>query len=93
MNQRIRYIKNAEGNMVGNKFFRSKDGTEYFVEWKTLKPGMCAGRIASVDGNYETDVYGSSPHKIKIKLKRALMELGCEFEKEKRELKKEGYET
>lgn len=84
MNQRIRYIKSATG-YTSMKVLKSRDGTEYRP---MLFDGMLSGSVLKTDGTTVTTVTGSSHHKTKIALKKALESLGVEFMPEGRTRKK-----
>lgn len=87
MNSRIRYIKDSDGKMSGNKYYKSADGFEYLVNFvKSANDESYIGYVYEVgsDGAAPYTVTAPSPHKIKIALKKQLESLGCVFEKETR---------
>lgn len=83
MNKRIRYTKQPDGTYKGTKFYKANDGKEYQVDFR-LTEGGCVGYVEEVGTSKGVGITASSPHKIKIALKKKLMDLGCEFEPEKR---------
>lgn len=83
MNKRIRYIKASDDVMVGSKFYRNSNGQEFRVSFSAANNKSYVGNILLNDCIIKT-VQGTSPHKIKIAIKNALVGLGCEFEKETR---------
>lgn len=83
MNKRIRYTKQTDGTYKGTKFYKANDGKEYQVDFK-LTEGGCVGHVEEVGAFNGIGVTATSPHKIKIALKKKLMDLGCEFEAETR---------
>lgn len=94
MNKRIRYISgiyDTQGSVVvdgfvGSKYYKSKDNVEYQVKYQQiLGLSECEGVVTLTDGSIVKTFRETSPHKIKIALKQALIDLGCEFESEKRE--------
>lgn len=90
MNQRIRYIKDTTGGMMGNQFYRADDGKEYQVSWSEGDGSNGVhGQVVEVGAGVVAAVTASSPHKIKIKLKDALVKLGCQFATEVRVKKTE----
>lgn len=83
MNKRIRYIKNEQGNCITQNHIKNVAGSEYRAGYIA---GGLAGFIKSVgDDTTHIQLTATSPHKIKIKIKRALVKLGCQFETEKRQ--------
>lgn len=91
MNKRIRYISGEYNWMMGNKYYRSFNGEEYQVSFGPYEFGdytdaKYVGQVMH-KGQVVFVLQATSPHKIKIALKSKLEELGCEFEKETREVK------
>lgn len=82
MNKRLRYIKDVNGNCITSNYVKNDGGAEFRAGF--IADGK-AGFIKSV-GDDTTDIKltATSAHKIKIKIKRALVRLGCVFEKETR---------
>lgn len=82
MNKRIRYVKDSEGNAITANYIKNDGGAEFRAGF--IADGK-AGFVKSV-GNDSTNISltATSPHKIKIKIKRTLSKLGCQFEKEQR---------
>lgn len=85
MNQRIRYIK-FDGGYKSMRMLKNYHGIEYRP---FLADDMLSGRIEDAQGITEVIVTGSSHHKTKIALKKALESLGVEFIPEGRAKKKE----
>lgn len=83
MNQRIRYIKSNDG-YTSMRVLKSKDGIEYRP---VLSEDMLSGKVVAGNGAVVSMVKGSSHHKTKIALKRALETLGVEFAPEGRRRK------
>ena len=87
MNKRIRYIKNTDGNSITVNYIKNTDGHEFRAGF--IASGK-AGFIKSVgDDTTHIPFTATSPHKIKIKIKRALIKLGCQFETEVRKPRKD----
>lgn len=83
MNKRIRYIKSPtnEGAMVGSKFYKDENGTEFEVGFAPDGDKY----VGYVIGNGVLSRFtASSPHKIKLEIKKTLIGLGCKFEVETR---------
>ena len=80
MNQRIRYIKSTEG-YTSMRILKSKTGKEYL---SNLSNNMLVGIVTTSTGEVVQEVHGSSHHKTKIALKKALANLGVEFASEGR---------
>lgn len=87
MNSRIRYIKGSNKDMVGNKYYKDKDGNEYTVGYFEKGEGLVLGYVSKLGEDTSLAITATSTHKIKIAIKAKLEELGCEFEKETREKK------
>lgn len=82
MNKRIRYVKDQLGNCITANYIKNDGGAEFRAGF--IADGK-AGFIKSVgDDTTNIQLSATSPHKIKIKIKRALLRLGCKFEKEQR---------
>jgi hypothetical protein len=83
MNKRIRYIKDINGNFISQNYIKNEAGVEYRVGFVAGSPTK--GFVKSV-GNDTTHITleATSPHKIKIKIKKTLAKLGCHFDKEVR---------
>lgn len=75
MNQRIRYIKSAEG-YTSMRMLKARNGTEYRP---FLAGDMLSGGVLDVGGTTVVAVTGTSHHKTKIAVKKALENLGVEF--------------
>ncbi len=84
MNQRIRYIK-SNGGYTSMRVLKARDGVEYRP---VLSEDMLTGKIVAVNGTVLSTVKGTSHHKTKIAVKRALESLGVEFAPEGRRRKK-----
>lgn len=86
MNKRLRYIKDTAGNSITQNHVKNINGHEFRAGFVA---GGKAGFIKSVgDDTTHIQLTATSPHKIKIKIKKALMKLGCVFEKETRKPRK-----
>jgi len=83
MNQRIRYIKTNDG-YKSMRVLKSRSGTEYRP---VLSEDMKVGKVLTSAGELVAEVTGSSHHKTKIALKKALEKLGVEFIPEGRKRK------
>lgn len=91
MNQRIRYISDELGGWKSMKAVRSADGTDYIA---VINPDGLSGKIITAKkSNFSVEVFATSPHKVKIKLKTALQLLKCTFFGEKRKPRKQGEEN
>lgn len=91
MNQRVRYIKSEDGGWKSMKAVRSADGTDYLA---IINPDGLSGKIITAKkSNFSVEVFATSPHKVKIKLKTALQLLKCTFFGEKRKPRKQGEEN
>lgn len=84
MNQRIRYIKSAEG-YTSMRMLKARGGKEYRPN---LSNDMLTGSVLDVSGATVSTVTGTSHHKTKIGLKKALEDLGVEFVPEGRASRK-----
>jgi hypothetical protein len=83
MNSRIRYIKDINGNFISQNYIKNVDGTQYRIGF--VVGVKTAGFIKSVENDTtHITLEATSPHKIKIKLKKTLVKLGCEFASERR---------
>lgn len=83
MNQRIRYTKNTDGTYVSTKYYRSENGKEYIAGY-SQEDDHCTGYVLNIAENTSTNLRATSPHKIKIAIKRELERLGCSFSAETR---------
>lgn len=82
MLKRIRYVKDANGNYVTQSYVKNESGEEFRCGF--LASGK-HGFVKSVDDeNKNVPLEASSPHKMKMKIKRTLNKLGCLFAKEER---------
>ena len=91
MAQRLKYVKVSE----------TEYKTEGFV--KTFAKGDVVATFNTTDNTFKimspmgTVVYAegvaTSPHKVKIKIKKVLIELGAQFDKETRQIRKHQNET
>lgn len=87
MNKRIRYSRQANDSYVSMKVIKSGSGEDYRA---FIDPSGKAGFVSAYsDPDLIYHVVGTSPHKVKIKIKEVLESLGCEFEKETRNVDKE----
>jgi hypothetical protein len=82
MSTRIRYIKHGEGGFVSLRTFKDKDGADLQTRIYADGKSGCVMFAQSEVPIFE--VKASSPHKMKIKLKKVLEILGVNFEPEKR---------
>ncbi len=83
MNKRLRYIKDTSGNCITQNHIKNVNGHEFRAGYVS---GGKVGFIKSVgDDTTNIQLTATSPHKIKIKIKKALSKLGCQFEKEVRQ--------
>lgn len=85
MIKRLRYQQVGE-NYVSIGTVKNINGHEFVVGYSGLDPKQpCTGFIKSAhDDTVKIPLEASSHHKIKIKLKKALIKLGCQFEQEGR---------
>jgi hypothetical protein len=82
MNKRIRYTKDSNGNVITQNYITNINGVVYRAGY--ISTGK-AGFVKSVDDDTtHIQLTATSPHKIKIKIKKTLEKLGCQFEKELR---------
>jgi len=82
MNKRIRYTKDTSGNNITQNYIKNDSGHEYRAGF--IASGK-AGFIKSVGTDtVHIQLTATSPHKIKIKIKKSLITLGCRFESEVR---------
>lgn len=90
MNKRILYIKDNNGNYASANYITSKDGIRYRVGFLGGdKKAPTAAYIKSADSDALNITLKASSHwKIKIKIKKALIEIGCVFDKETRKPRK-----
>ena len=90
MIQRLKYIKDANGNFLTQSIVKTIDKIELragFVGGDPKNP--TTGFIKSVgDDIVNIQIVASSHWKIKIKIKKALIKLGCQFNTEKRKPRK-----
>ena len=90
MTKRIKYTKDANGNFLTQDILKTVDRIELragFIGGDPKTP--TTGFIKSVGTDaVNIQVEASSHWKVKIKLKRALIKLGCQFDSEKRKPKK-----
>lgn len=80
MNTRIRYIKQTDGSYISSRFIPIKEGEARAI----IEPDIKKGTVFVNNNLTGIEVRGTSLHKIKIAIKNLLVELGAEFEKEKR---------
>lgn len=86
MVKRIAYIKNTDGTFKSKGVVRNKFGHGYNVA--IISTGRAA-LITSADSSItQIQLVATSFHKIKMKIKKALIGLGCEFEPEVRKPRK-----
>lgn len=83
MNKRIRYVLAGDGVWQSMQFIRSQSGDDYRIILEGSK-----AIIEKMGKGDKIQILAISPHKVKIAVKRRLIELGCEFEKEERKPKK-----
>ena len=83
MIKRIKYIKDSNGNYTSQNYVKNQDNVFLRVGFV---PGVpTKGFVKSVDNDtIHITLTATTPHKIKIKIKKTLAKLGCIFEKEKR---------
>lgn len=90
MTQRLKYIKDTNGNFLTQGIVKTIDKIELragFIGGDPKSPTV--GFIKSVgDGIINIEIKASSHWKIKIKLKKALIKLGVQFDSEKRKPRK-----
>jgi hypothetical protein len=82
MSTRIRYIKHGEGGFVSLRTFKDKDGAD--LQTRIYADGKSGCVMFAQSEVPIIEVKASSPHKMKIKLKKVLEVLGVNFEPEKR---------
>lgn len=91
MTQRLKYIKDINGNFLTQGIVRTVDRIELragFVGGDPKSP--TTGFIKSVGGDaVNIQIQGSSHWKIKMKLKKALIKLGVQFNIETRKPRKQ----
>lgn len=81
-NKRIRYVKDTNGNGITQNYVKNVNGTEYRAGF--ISNGK-AGFVKSVgDDTTHIQLVSTSPHKMKIKIKKVLQKLGCQFDSEMR---------
>ena len=81
MNTRIRYSKLPDSSLVSMRVIKGKEGKEYRAY--ILNGGKEGVIKDAVNEEIIIDkVFGTSPHKVKIAIKKSLEKLGCKFEKE-----------
>ncbi len=90
MIQRLKYIKDVNGNFLTQGIVKTIDRMELragFIGGDPKSP--TTGFIKSVGNDtINIQLQATSHWKIKIKLKRALIKLGCQFNTEKRKPRK-----
>lgn len=87
MSTRIRYTKGVDKEWVSVQVFKTTAGRELKAE---LSPSMKEGAVKdAVTGDYLIVVKGTSAHKTKIKVKKALADYGVEFVTEGRKKRNE----
>jgi hypothetical protein len=82
MSTRIRYIKHGEGGFVSLRTFKDKDGAD--LQTRIYADGKSGCVMFAQSEVPIIEVKASSPHKMKIKLKKVLEVLGVNFKPEKR---------
>jgi hypothetical protein len=85
MNTRIRYVRNPDGSLTSGQILRGAYESEYRV---SIHQDGNTGYIHSIKGHCVAVVNATSPHKVKIKLKKELEKFGVVFEEEKRKERK-----
>jgi hypothetical protein len=83
MSTRIRYIKHGDGGLVSLRTFKDKDGAD--LQSRIYADGKSGCIMFAQSEVPIIEVKASSPHKVKIKLKKVLEILGVKFESETRE--------
>ena len=83
MQQRIRYIKDDNGNYVTYNRIKDESGGEYRCGF--LSDGKHGFVKSTHDTSVNVPLKASSPHKMKMKIKKTLVKLGCLFKKEERQ--------
>lgn len=86
MSTRIRYIKDGPGQYISARYVNIKDGEARVI----LDPFTKSG-VIMLSGGRDIRFTGTSLHKLKIRAKEKLIELGAEFDKEERDEKEERY--
>jgi len=87
MSIRIRYIKHGDGGYISAHAF--KDYVGHDLKSRIYEDGV-TGCVMFASGEIPIiEVSASSPHKIRIKLKKVLQKLGVRFDKESRDLEEE----
>lgn len=82
MSTRIRYVKDAEGNFLSMQVYKDSQG--YEIKTRIGSDGKSGSVVLASDLTPIVELTATSPHKIKIKLKKAMKQLGVKFDKEKR---------
>lgn len=83
MNTRIRYVKQSDGSLISMRVLKARDGSEYRPIIST--DGKNGAILCPNDKEkIAFQCTATSPHKVKIKLKNALVSLGVKFVEEKR---------
>lgn len=85
MNKRIRYSMDADGCYVSNKIIETAHG-EVFVKFN---PDNRVVQLITPAGALVSSFVGTTSHQIKINIKEKLIEMGAEFEPEKRHREKD----
>jgi hypothetical protein len=82
MLKRIRYQKTGDTGYICIGTIKNVDSHEFIAGYSA--DGKI-GFIKSVgDDTTKITLQATSPHKVKIKIKKALIKLGCQFDSEKR---------
>ena len=89
MNNRIRYVKDSNGNIITQNYIKNEAGEQFRAGFVGGDPKSTTnGFVKSVDDDTTNITLKATSHwKIKIKIKKALAALGCLFQKEKRNVK------
>lgn len=82
--RRIRYVKQIDGSLISVQVMRSMIGD---VKSLILPDGK-SGKVIRIDGSGDASdvITATSSHKIRIKLKHALMRIGVKFARERRDI-------
>lgn len=83
MSTRIRYTNMPDGTKLSMQVFKDKDG--YDIKTKINTDGKSGAVVFASDLTPLVELVATSPHKIKIKLKKAMKQLGVKFDKERRQ--------
>ncbi len=82
--KRLKYIETGDGSFISKQIVKTIDKIELLVGYTPGTPTK--GFVKSLDKIINIELEATSPHKIKIKIKNALIKLGVRFDSETRVL-------